>query len=133
MQKTKNTMSQKDKRFVIQKHTTAAEVHWDIMFESGNTLKTYRLDKSPKDILQLSANAVKIFNHSLKFLTYQGPVSKGQGNVRIVETGTYQMLQDKHDRIQLGLNGQILKGKFVLTQIKDDNWLLTCEFFHRCR
>jgi len=116
-------MSQKDKRFVIQEHSTTTGVHWDFMFESGNTLKTYRLDKSPEDIPQCSANAVKIFDHSLKFLTYQGPVNKGQGNVCLVEAGTYKMLQDKHDLIQLNLNGQILKGKFVLTNTKDDNWL----------
>jgi len=97
------------------------------MFESGNTLKTYRLDKSPEDILQLSANAIKIFDHPLKFLTYQGTVNKGQGNVCIVEAGTYKMLQDKHDLIQLSLNCQILKGKFILTHIKGDNWLLTHE------
>ena len=118
-------MSKKDKRFVIQEHRTGTEVHWDFMFESDCTLQTYRLDKTPEDILHSPANAVKIFDHSLKFLTYQGQVNKGRGNVCIVETGTYQILQEKHDLIKLNLNGQILKGKSVLTHIKDDNWLLT--------
>jgi len=120
-------MSQKDKRFVIQEHSTATSVHWDFMLESGNTLKTYRLDKSPEDILQCSANAVKIFDHPLKFLTYQGPVNKGQGNVCIVEAGTYKMLQNKHGLMKLNLNGQILKGKFILTHTKGNDWLLTHE------
>ena len=116
-------MSQKDKRFVIQEHRTAEEIHWDLMFESGNTMQTYRLDKAPDEILHNPANAVKIFDHPLKFLTYQGAVNKGQGNVCIVETGTYQMLQDKHDFIKLNLNGRILKGESILTHIKNDNWL----------
>ena len=89
-------MSLKNKRFVIQKHTTGTDVHWDFMFESGNTLQTYRLDKAPDEILHNPANAVKIFDNSLKFLTYQGLVNKGQGNVCIVEAGTYQKLQEKH-------------------------------------
>ena len=93
------------------------------MFESDNTLKTYRLDKSPEDILQLSANAVKIFDHPLKFLTYQGAVNKGQGNVCIVEAGTYQKLQEKHNFTKLNLNGQILKGKFLLAHIENDKWI----------
>ena len=97
------------------------------MFESGRSLQTYRLDKAPEEIPHSSSHAVKIFDHSLKFLTYQGPVNKGQGNVCIVEAGTYQILQEKHDLIKLSLNGQILKGKSVLTHIKDDNWLLTYE------
>jgi len=124
MQKTKNTMSQKDKRFVIQEHRTGTEVHWDFMFESDCTLQTYRLDKAPDEILHKPANAVKIFDHSLKFLTYQGPVNKGQGGVCIVEAGTCQILQEKHDLIKLNLNGQILKGKFFLAHIENDKWIL---------
>ena len=127
MQKTKGTMSQKDKRFVIQEHTTGTEVHWDLMLESDCTLQTYRLDKAPEEILHNSSHAVKIFDHSLKFLTYQGPVNKGRGNVCIVETGTYRILQENHDLIKLNLKGQILKGKSILACIKDDNWLLTHE------
>ena len=120
-------MSQEDKRVVIQEHRTAAEVHWDLMFESGRSLQTYRLDKAPEEIAHSGSHAVKIFDHSLKFLTYQGPVNKGQGSVRIVEAGTCQILEEKHDLIKLNLTGQILKGKFALTHIKDDNWLLTYE------
>ncbi len=120
-------MSQKDQKFVIQEHTAGTEVHWDLMFESGNTLRTYRLDRAPDKILHNSANAVKIFDHSLKFLTYQGLVNKGRGNVCIVETGTYQILQEKQDLIKLNLNGRILKGKSVLMRIKGNNWLLTIE------
>ena len=118
-------MSQKDKRFVIQKHTAGTEIHWDLMFESGNTLQTYRLDNAPDEILHKGSHAVKIFDHSLKFLTYQGPVNKGCGNVCIVETGTYKIFQEKPDLIELNLKGRILKGKFVMTHIKDDNWLLS--------
>ncbi len=117
-------MSQKDKRFVIQEHKAGTEVHWDFMFESDCTLQTYRLDKAPDEILHNGSHAVKIFDHSLKFLTYQGPVNNGRGNVCIVETGTYQILQEKHDLIKLNLNGQILKGKFFLAHIENDKWIL---------
>jgi len=120
-------MTQKINRFVIHQHSTAGQTHWDLMLESGDILQTYRLDKAPADIPHGPCDAVKIFDHPLKFLTYQGPVNKGKGKVRIVETGTYQILQEKHDLIKLNLNGQILKGKSVLTHIKDDNWLLTHE------
>jgi hypothetical protein len=115
-------MNQKDKRFVIQEHITAEDVHWDFMLESGDILQTYRLDKSPNKVLHRAVNATKIFNHPLKFLTYQGPVNKGRGNVRIVETGTYKTIRHEHNQIKLNLSGQILKGHFTLTHIKDDNW-----------
>jgi hypothetical protein len=117
-------MSKEDKRFVIQEHTTGPDVHWDFMLEwgAGQTLQTYRLDKAPQRILCSSANAVKIFDHLPKFLTYQGPVNKGRGSVRIVEAGTYQLVNNEHGCIELNLAGQILKGKFTLCHIKDDKW-----------
>ncbi|MHC4594238.1 MAG: DNA polymerase ligase N-terminal domain-containing protein [Planctomycetota bacterium] len=118
-------MSEEDKRFVIQKHTQGKNVHWDFMLQSGEVLQTYRLDKAPEEVLRQTANAVKIFNHPLKFLTYQGAVNKGRGNVRLTEAGTYQIIHQKHNRIELSLNGQILKGKFTLIHIKNDDWQFT--------
>jgi hypothetical protein len=117
-------MSQEDKRFVVQEHTTGPDVHWDLMFEweTGRTLQTYRLDKPPQQILRNPANAVKIFNHSPRFLTYQGPVNKGRGRIRIIEAGTYQLVRSECDRIELNLAGQVLKGKFALCHIKVDKW-----------
>ena len=115
-------MSKKDKRFVIQKHTRGKDVHWDFMLQLGETLQTYRLDKAPEEVLHQTANAVRIFNHPLKFLTYQGPVNKGRGNVRLIEAGTYQITHQKRNRIELNLSGQILRGKFTLTHIKNDSW-----------
>ncbi|MCJ7728535.1 MAG: hypothetical protein MUO27_01435 [Sedimentisphaerales bacterium] len=122
--KYKIAMSEEDKRFVIQEHTTGSDVHWDFMleWESGRTLQTYRFDKALQQVLHSPANAVKIFDHPLKFLTYQGPVNKGRGSVRIVEAGTYQLVNNEHDHIELNLAGQILKGKFTLCRIEDDKW-----------
>jgi len=115
-------MSQKDKRFVIQEHTRSKDIHWDLMLETGNILQTYRLDRAPEEILCQSANAIKIFDHLLKFLTYEGPVNKGRGSVRIIEAGTYEITHQERKRIELSLSGKILKGNFTLTHIKDDNW-----------
>lgn len=115
-------MSRQNKKFVIQEHSSGPDVHWDFMLELGNILQTYRLDKAPQQLVQSPADAVKIFDHPLKFLTYQGPVNKGQGSVRIIETGTYKIVHQAHNRIELNLNGKILKGKFTLFHIEGDNW-----------
>jgi hypothetical protein len=115
-------MSRQNKKFVIQEHTKGPDVHWDFMLEIGDILQTYRLDKAPNKALHLAVSAVKIFDHPLKFLTYQGPVNKGRGNVRIADSGTYKIVHQIDDRIELDLNGKILKGKFALTHIEGDNW-----------
>jgi hypothetical protein len=91
------------------------------MLESGGILLTWRLDKNPREI-NSSTEAVKIFDHPLRFLTYEGPVNKGKGRVQIADAGTYKIMNENHERIELDLTGQILKGKFSLTRLKDDRW-----------
>lgn len=114
-------MNAQAKKFVIQEHTTADSVHWDLMLESGDTLLTWRLDKNPAEIDNTS-EAVKIFDHPLKFLTYEGPVNEGKGRVQIADTGTYKVMHENDERIELDLFGRILKGKFTLTHVKDAHW-----------
>ena len=126
-------MTNENKKFVIQQHSSGSDVHWDFMLETcheqaqrvegvGDILQTYRLDKAPQEIARTAANAVKIFDHPLKFLTYEGPVNKGRGSVHIADSGTYKMLNQSDDRLELDLNGKILKGKFTLSYVEGDNW-----------
>jgi hypothetical protein len=115
-------MSRQNKKFVIQEHSSGSDVHWDFMLESGDILQTYRLDKAPNEALHLAVNATKIFDHPLRFLTYEGPVNKGHGDVRIAESGTYKIVHQAHNQIKLDLSGKILKGNFTLNHIEGDNW-----------
>ncbi len=110
-------------KFVIQKHTRGEEVHWDLMLEAGETLETYRLSLPPGKLTQEKCSAVKIFEHPLRFLTYEGPVNKGEGNVEIAESGTYNLLQQKPDYIEMELAGEILQGRFVLSCSGEDEWV----------
>lgn len=115
-------MSTEPNKFVIQKHTRANDVHWDLMLESGDCLQTWRLDKEPEDISLEAAGATRIFDHPLKFLTYEGPVNKGKGHAKIADAGTYEILCEDKDNIELSVDGRILKGKFTLTHIEEDKW-----------
>lgn len=121
-------MTRKNKRFVVQEHTTDIPhrlIHWDFMLESAQLLQTYRLDKGPEAILHSGGVAAKIFDHAHKFLTYQGPVNEGRGSVRIIEAGTYKIIHQEQGLIEMELAGKILNGKFALTHIKDDRWLVS--------
>ena len=109
-------------RFVVQEHTTPDGVHWDLMLEQDDTLTTFRLEAEPAHCLTGAIRAVKIFDHPLRFLTYEGPVQKGTGKVRIVDSGRYQLLNQGDDRCTFKLNGVILQGEFTLTRIEDTVW-----------
>ncbi len=111
------------KKFVVQKHQKESEpTHWDLMLESGNCLETYRLAELPEKWGKETIEAVKILDHPLKFLSYQGSVNKGKGRVEIADCGTYRILERDDKQRLLEFAGNILNGKFVLTQIKNAEW-----------
>ena len=109
-------------QFVIQKHTKSGGRHWDLMVQDGDLLQTWRLDKSPKQILNTQAKAEKIFDHPPKFLTYEGPVNNGKGSVKIADAGACKITARSDDKIEMELGGAILKGEFILTHITENRW-----------
>ena len=97
---------------MIQRHERQGEgVHWDLMLESGDCLETYRVNKPPQEWGDKPMEAVKIVDHPLKFLTYEGVVNKGKGKVTIVDSGIYRILSQKEHRLSVDFTGKIIKGK----------------------
>ena len=110
------------KQFVIQKHSRAGEIHWDLMLETDDVLQTFRLSVPPEKLPRQANTAAKIFDHPIKFLTYQGPVNNGKGRVEIADAGTYQPLSEGITCRQLQFDGKMLKGRFTLTCIEGNRW-----------
>ena len=108
--------------FVIQEHTFEGNTHWDLMLQDGELLKTWRLDIGPEEILSQSAKATKIFDHPLRFLTYQGPVNKGKGMVKIADKGTYKAENETVGNLEIFLSGCILRGRFRLDKADSNSW-----------
>jgi hypothetical protein len=111
-------------RFVVQEHTTAEGVHWDLMLEKGEALLTFRLQERPENALDHPVAATRIHDHALRFLTYEGPVQKKAGKVRIIERGTYRLWSETNDRMALDLESTPLQGGFVLTRKEGAAWEL---------
>ncbi|MFH1370182.1 MAG: DNA polymerase ligase N-terminal domain-containing protein [Planctomycetota bacterium] len=109
-------------KFVIQRHerqnepllrcaTKGRQVHWDLMLEKGGVLETYRVNSPPEEWGDNAPEATRIFDHPLKFLTYEGSVNKGKGKVTIVEAGIYRILSQKENQLEADFEGTIIKGK----------------------
>ncbi len=109
-------------KFVIQRHerqgepflrcaTKGRQVHWDLMLEKSGVLETYRVNFPPEEWGDNPIEAVKIFDHPLKFLTYEGSVNKGKGKVTIVEAGIYRILSQKENQLKVDFEGTIIKGE----------------------
>lgn len=113
------------KRFVIQEHTTAEGTHWDLMLEQGDVLTTFRLEEMPAPSPGCTVRAEKIFDHPLRFLTYEGPVQQGTGRVQIADRGTYGLLASTDQTIAIALDGDVLQGDFALTRTQETLWAFT--------
>ena len=97
------------------------------MLETGGVLQTYRLDAPPERASSTPprpCTATRIHDHPLRFLTYQGSVNNGLGGVRIVDSGTYQLIDHGEDCLLLEFYGEILTGKFRLAHVENDHWKL---------
>ena len=110
------------KRFVVQEHTTAKGTHWDLMLEQDDVLTTFRLEEMPSAIRSHRIRAERIFDHPLRFLTYEGPVQQGTGHVRIVDRGTCHFSDRNGVATVLELNGNVLHGSLTLTRTGEAIW-----------
>jgi hypothetical protein len=112
-------------KFVIQHHTRDNHSHWDLMFERENHLATWQVSVGPAEWPDNPQNAVKIQNHRLDYLSYQGPISNNRGRVEIADQGGFDAGEISEIRWVVRLAGKILNGDLELQHIGDDRWLLT--------
>jgi hypothetical protein len=98
------------KQFVIHKHTRGDDVHWDLMIEYADCLKTWRLDNPPEKLTSEKTKATPIFDHDKKFLTYQGSVNNGKGSVERVDGGLCEILSNNENELKIKFDGKILRG-----------------------
>jgi bifunctional non-homologous end joining protein LigD len=102
------------KKFVVQRHERQNEpTHWDLMLEAGDLLETYRIGEPPEQWGRKPIEAARIFDHPLKFLTYEGSVNKGKGSVKIADSGTYRFVSQNENQLILEISGEILRGAFT--------------------
>lgn len=107
--------SDPQKQFVISEHTTPDGVHWDLMLEMDDVLWTWRLNSLPEDLKNKPIPAERIHDHPLRFLTYEGPVQNGTGNVMITEKGSYNIIEETDTILTFDLNGNILCGRYSMS------------------
>ena len=112
------------KQFVVHEHKTTSGVHWDLMLEHKGELWTWRVEIYPSQIGDRPITTERIFDHPLRFLTYEGPVQNATASVAIVDKGSLCFHQINDQTIIFGLKGQILDGFFTLRLTKAPFWTL---------
>jgi hypothetical protein len=120
------------KTFVIHIHSGFGQTHYDLMLEQGpdQPLATWQLSGSPSLLAAGQEMPVRqIQDHRRAYLDYQGPVSKGRGNVRFLDRGQYELLSADDNQWSFRLEGMMLHGRYELVRIdqQGDQWMLRRE------
>lgn len=109
-------------RYVILEHDHPS-LHWDLMLESGEVLRTWRLTAPPEPGKAVAATAT--FDHRRVYLDYEGPISGNRGQVGRWDHGTFTWQASEEDRLELELKGIRLRGVLIMKRLTARKWILT--------
>jgi DNA ligase D-like protein (predicted ligase)/DNA ligase D-like protein (predicted 3'-phosphoesterase) len=115
--------------FVVHEHH-ARRLHYDFRLERQGVLKSWAVPKGVPTNLGEKRLAVEVEDHPLEYGKFEGTIPPGQygaGTVKIWDKGSYEPVFWKDDEIEVVLNGEVLKGRYVLVRFKragPKQWLL---------
>jgi DNA ligase D-like protein (predicted 3'-phosphoesterase) len=111
-------------KYVIQEHA-ATRLHYDLRLELDGAAKSWAVPKEPDFEMGVKRLAIKVDDHSIDYMDFEGEIEDGygKGSVEIWDKG-YWEIESIHEKKIVGmLHGKKLKGRFVLLNFKEDNWL----------
>ncbi len=123
--------------FVVQKHR-ATRLHYDFRLAINGTLKSWAVPKGPSQSHADKRLAVHVEDHPLDYANFEGKIPEGNygaGTVMVWDRGTFHLegnlgalKQLEKGEIKFSLNGEKLRGSFVLVKLKrsekGNEWLM---------
>lgn len=117
-------------RFVVHQHH-ASRMHFDFRLEMEGVLRSWAVPKGPSLNPAEKRLAVQVEDHPLEYMDFEGTIPEGKygaGRVLIWDRGTYRLLERNNDKVVFFLEGEKLRGNFVLVRLKGSktgkDWLL---------
>lgn len=117
-------------RYVVLRHETPADsnrpVHWDLMLEAGAVLWTWALPEIPRP--DSEAVAERLADHRIVYLEYEGPISRGRGEVRRIMSGEFEFEIVTEDRLHLRItSGELPRHVELVRQATSQRWKVRFE------
>jgi bifunctional non-homologous end joining protein LigD len=115
--------------FVVQEHH-ARRLHYDLRLEKDGVLKSWAVPKGVPESTDEKRLAVETEDHPLGYANFEGEIPKGQygaGTVKIWDKGVYETKVWNEKMVEVTLEGERLKGRYVLVRLKkagEKDWLL---------
>ena len=128
-------------QFVVQKHA-ASSLHYDFRLELDGVLVSWAVPKGPSLKAGERRLAVHVEDHPLDYGDFEGRIPEGHygaGEVIVWDRGSYEPTGIEGDReeqetrlrkeledgkLEITLEGEKLKGAWLLIHTKDKSWLL---------
>jgi bifunctional non-homologous end joining protein LigD len=116
--------------FVVQEHH-ARRLHWDFRLERDGVLVSWAVPRGIPEDPRRNNLAVHVEDHPFEYGSFEGQIPKGSygaGQVKIWDQGTYDTEKWQMDapkkEVMVTLHGKRLRGRYVLFQTKDENWMI---------
>ncbi|HET8687609.1 MAG TPA: DNA polymerase ligase N-terminal domain-containing protein [Methanosarcina sp.] len=106
--------------FVVQRHD-ARNLHYDFRLEMDGVLKSWAVPKEPPKEAGTRRLAIETEDHPLAYADFEGEIPVGEygaGKVEIWDRGTFELLKREEREIVVTLEGEELKGNYVLIRTK---------------
>ncbi len=115
-------------RFVVHEHD-ASRLHYDFRLEMGGVLRSWAIPKGPSMDASEKRLAILVEDHPLEYIDFEGIIPEGMygaGAVAVWDNGSYDIIEEKRDKISFFLRGKRLEGNFSLVRLKgkEKEWLL---------
>ena len=105
-------------RFAVLRHESPRGLHFDLLLEMGQTLKTWALPQTPEPAVEMGCEALP--DHRPEYLDYEGPVSGDRGSVTRWDRGTYRVVRQGDRELVVCLAGERLIGQATLERTGED-------------
>jgi hypothetical protein len=102
------------RRFALLEHHWDG-VHWDLLLDADDALRTWAIDAPIEHGRTLPARALG--DHRRVYLDYEGPIGGDRGWVRRVDRGLYEPRVWTPDRVVVALSGAQLVGVAELRRV----------------
>jgi len=104
-------------RFAILRHDSPSGLHWDLLLETGEVLRTWALPEMPQRGAAFLCRLLP--DHRLLYLDYEGPVSDGRGTVRRWDHGQYRIESQRDGELVVVLEGGYFQAMAVFRERGD--------------
>jgi len=105
-------------RYAVLEHAAPSGLHWDLLLQWRETLKTWALPEPPAVGKSVLCDALP--DHRPIYLEYEGPVSGDRGEVARWDSGTYAVCRRSVGEWIVRLSGERLHGRAVLSRVADE-------------